>query len=73
MDRITRLFIINTIVSTVAGLVLGVLLIVSLQHTAPAAVGAQTPQRLMGTHPTTGRAIPISTTAEGYINVKVIP
>lgn len=73
LDRITRLFVINGVVSIIAGVVLGVLLTVSLQHTAPIPTYAQTPQRLMGTHPTTGRAIPISTTAEGYINVKVIP
>jgi hypothetical protein len=28
---------------------------------------------LMGIHPTTGAAIPVSITTQGYVNTKVIP
>lgn len=68
-----KLLIVNSLVSAALGAIIGALVMVVLFTAAPATTSAQSISRLYGTHPTTGRAIPISTTAEGYINVKVIP
>lgn len=67
MDRITKFFILNTFVSTFAGLVLGVLLTVTFQQVQPVALGAQAPQRIFGTDSTTGTATPLLASA-GVLN-----
>jgi hypothetical protein len=52
------------------GIGLGVALALASQAiTTP--VTAQAPTRLFGTHPTTGAAVPILVTAEGYLQVAV--
>ena len=57
-------------------LLVGVILGMLVDRVAVTVAEAQSPGTrvvLMGIHPTTGQASPISITAEGYINTKVIP
>lgn len=72
-DKTLRIVFLGYIFAAGMGSVIGGLLVTAILGVSPAQVAAQAPQRLFGTHPTNGRAIPISTTSEGYINVRVIP
>ncbi len=68
MRRIKAAHIILVLIGIIVGMVLDAgVKTVEAQNTP------KPPVQLFVTHPTTGRAIPVSATAEGYINVKVIP
>lgn len=61
----------RSVVVLLVGIVIGLLLATVADQ--PPTLTAQSQSVLFGIHPTTGARIPISVTAEGYINTKVIP
>jgi hypothetical protein len=65
----------RTTIALLVGIILG-LLSGEVRDLVVSPAEAQSPGTrvvLMGIHPTSGAAIPVSVTTQGYINTKVIP